>query len=326
MKCFRFSGLCVWHALCSSNPWYRGPHCSHENQMPYRRNSRPLGKSRRFRVMGCILVVAAAVCLILKFKSDRFVRPDETKSFTGQITAWDRLKYTVPATPGALPRRELQKDRAVYPYSVIPGGVRDPQALRDVVSRDAVVAAHYSGFKLANAQVIRLRSTRTAYVSYRLGNKVYWTRRKVKLAAGQKVITDGKNFARVRCGNRFTESPGGEISPDEPAPDVLDRPEKSPDPEVAGVPWVGDPSPDPIPGFIYPPPAFWPPPDLPIGIFPSPPPPPSSPPVFIPPILPPSGPPSPPETPPAATPEPSTLLLFTSGLTGWIAIRRKLKK
>jgi len=107
----------------------------------------------------------------------------------------------------------------------VSGGVRDPAALHHAVSRDPVVAAHYADFKLAEARVARLPAPKTAYVSYRMGNRVYWTRNKVKLAGGEEVITDGEHYARARCANRIADSPQGETSPAEPPEAVLDQPE-----------------------------------------------------------------------------------------------------
>jgi hypothetical protein len=69
------------------------------------------------------------------------------------------------------------------------------------------VAAHYAGFDYEHARVVRLALARTAYVSYRIGNHVYWTRRRITLHKGEKVITDGKITARARCANRVEELP-----------------------------------------------------------------------------------------------------------------------
>jgi hypothetical protein len=64
--------------------------------------------------------------------------------------------------------------------------------------------------------VVRLVLARTAYVSYRIGNHVYWTRRRIKLHKGEKVITDGKMTARARCANRVEEVPQQATSSSEP--------------------------------------------------------------------------------------------------------------
>jgi hypothetical protein len=100
-----------------------------------------------------------------------------------------------------------REDRPVYPYSVVPGGVRDAAELKWAADHDPVVRAHYAGFDYDHARVVRLVLARTAYISYRIGNKVYWTRRRIKLKKGETVITDGKITARTRCANRVEEVP-----------------------------------------------------------------------------------------------------------------------
>lgn len=106
--------------------------------------------------------------------------------------------------------------RPIYPYSVVPGGVQDARELKWVAEHDPIVAAHYAGFDYDHARVVRLVLARTAYVSYRIGNRVYWTRRRITLHKGEKVITDGKITARARCANRVEELPQQATSSSEP--------------------------------------------------------------------------------------------------------------
>lgn len=107
-------------------------------------------------------------------------------------------------------------NRPVYPYSVVPGGVRDARELKWAAQHDPVVASHYAGFDYDHARVVRLVLARTAYVSYRIGNKVYWTRHRVTLKKGETVITDGRMTARSRCANRVEEVPQQATSESEP--------------------------------------------------------------------------------------------------------------
>jgi hypothetical protein len=109
-----------------------------------------------------------------------------------------------------------KNDRPVYPYSVVPGGVQDARELKWVAEHDPIVAAHYAGFDYEHARVVRLVLAHTAYVSYRIGNHVYWTRRRITLHKGEKVITDGKITARARCANRVEELPQQATSSSEP--------------------------------------------------------------------------------------------------------------
>lgn len=114
--------------------------------------------------------------------------------------------------------------RPVFPYSVIKGGVQNVDELRKAIAKDKIVAAHYSDFNLHSAQVVQLKTAKAAYVSYRISNNVFWTKRKIRVAKGEKLITDGKNYLRTRCGNRISEVEHATTSPNEPTQEVLDTP------------------------------------------------------------------------------------------------------
>ena len=119
----------------------------------------------------------------------------------------------------------VQPSRPVYPYSVVPGGVNDAKELKWIAEHDPVVAAHYAGFDYDHARVVEVTLARTAYVSYRIGNHIYWMRRRVSLHKGEKLITDGRITARGRCGNQVAANPQPEVSPFEPSPEALEKPQ-----------------------------------------------------------------------------------------------------
>jgi hypothetical protein len=108
-----------------------------------------------------------------------------------------------------------EPQRAVFPYSVIPGGVRDARELTAAVT-DPVVARHYADFRLADAHTIRLERPTPMYVSYRIRDQVYWTRDRVLIPEGEALISDGQNLARERCGNRLSRSPRMPVLASEP--------------------------------------------------------------------------------------------------------------
>jgi hypothetical protein len=116
------------------------------------------------------------------------------------------------------------EDRPVYPYSVVPGGVKDARELKWVADHDPVVAAHYAGFDYDHARVVRLTLARTVYVSYRIGKKVYWTRHRISLHKGETLITDGKITGRTRCANRVEEVPQQATSSSEPPAAKFEEP------------------------------------------------------------------------------------------------------
>jgi hypothetical protein len=123
---------------------------------------------------------------------------------------------------GALPNP--QSKRPVYPYSVVPGGVESPAELEHAAARDKVVANHYVGFDFKRARVIELKQSQLMYLSYRMRDKIYWTSKRIRLRAGEKVISDGRTIARTRCGNQVSESAKNAVSPEEPPEEKFDQP------------------------------------------------------------------------------------------------------
>lgn len=127
----------------------------------------------------------------------------------------------------ASPATSAPEARKFYPYSVVPGGVRNPDELREAAERDRVVGEHYAGFDFQKAHVLSVPKDRLVYLSYRIGDKVYWTTRQVSLHKGEKLISDGHITARTRCGNQVSELPQKLASPQEPAAKQFDEPEGS---------------------------------------------------------------------------------------------------
>jgi len=112
-----------------------------------------------------------------------------------------------PAAASPAPGAEQGAARRIYPFSIIPGGVSGKDELARVIGADAVVRAHYAGFDVANARAVTVTAPRAVYVSYRRGDQVYWTRKKLMLAPGETLLTDGKNEMRARCANRISDVP-----------------------------------------------------------------------------------------------------------------------
>jgi len=55
------------------------------------------------------------------------------------------------AAQSAKPKRNLVASSDVYPYSVVPGGLKRAEDLRKAASQDAVVRSHYSHFDFDHA-------------------------------------------------------------------------------------------------------------------------------------------------------------------------------
>jgi len=112
--------------------------------------------------------------------------------------------------------------RKVYPYSVIPGGVISAEELTAKLQADPIARLHYSDFRANRAVLTYARFTReSAYVSYRSGNRIFWTSKRVHIAPTETVLTDGKSFARTRCGNRLSETPQQPTAANEPTEEAL---------------------------------------------------------------------------------------------------------
>jgi hypothetical protein len=128
-------------------------------------------------------------------------------------------------TPDLVNKFELKPyERAVYPYSVIPGGVRSREELAASISSDRVVAAHYADFKVSQARIIKAKETQFVYVSYRMRDKIFWTSKKVKVPQGETLITDGQETARTRCGNMVSAVPLKPVSDEEPMIETFEIP------------------------------------------------------------------------------------------------------
>jgi PEP-CTERM motif len=189
-----------------------------------RRRSRRHRRNRLIRRL-CVaavfaLVTAVASTVALRYFGPSLFRNQQADSSTFDQTVLNRARAV--ALNSLISRQ--QPSRPVYPYSVVAGGVEDAKELKWVAEHDPIVAAHYAGFDYNHAQVVRLTLARTVYMSYRIGNHIYWMRRRITLHKGEKVITDGRMTARGRCGNRVEPTAQQPASPAEPAPEKFDEP------------------------------------------------------------------------------------------------------
>lgn len=122
----------------------------------------------------------------------------------------------------AVEEAESLAERPVYRYSVVRGGVYSAQEVARERRRDPVVGAHYAGIG-PGLRAVRVESDFSAHVSYRVRNAVYWTRKRVRLRAGETVLTDGEQLIRARCGNRISMEPQEPTREQEPAEGVLEQ-------------------------------------------------------------------------------------------------------
>jgi hypothetical protein len=176
---------------------------------------------RRALLLAAIFVTAfGSASLILQHLSPSLFRTAKSVEPTPQAVEQSR-EDVLQVQQEALKQME---DRPVYQYSVVAGGVRSASELKWMADHDSVVRQHYAGFDYDHARVVKLVLARTAYVSYRIGNHVYWTRHLVTLRKGETLLTDGKITARTKCGNRVEEVPQQATSQSEPPAQKFDEP------------------------------------------------------------------------------------------------------
>ena len=112
--------------------------------------------------------------------------------------------------------------RKVYLYSVLPGGIESSEELATKLQDDSVAARHYSDFKVERAVLVYARfKQEAAYVSFRKGSQIFWTRKRVHVANSEMLLTDGRAFARTRCGNRLSDKPQKPTTENEPSEEAL---------------------------------------------------------------------------------------------------------
>ena len=188
-----------------------------------------LGK-RFFRKFYFWRFEALAVIVFAGLLGWSFLKPGATSSAGSRDssirrdrTAVSPFEFPPLAVSTALRDRDAASRLPVYPYSIIPGGVVSAAELRSAVAHDPVVAAHYAAFDLANARVFQVQEARSVYVSYRRGDDVFWTSKKLRLAVGETLITDGQHISRTRCGNQISDEPRMPVSlAGDPEPQTLD--------------------------------------------------------------------------------------------------------
>jgi hypothetical protein len=272
--------------------------------------------------------LGALAVLVLESALVSVVLPTYNYGCSPRISTAEKISATTAVAAGATdsdwfaPVPVLAKtDRVLYPYSVIPGGVSSSAELRNAVGHDETVAQHYADFNVGNARVVQLREARAVFVSYRVGNRIFWTKSRLNLPAGETVVTDGEHMARTRCGNRLSDVPIGPVRASEPLPGAMEipadggllaAPESLSELPLAVPPTTAIVVPPHAPGSIYIPIV---PPLFPIGGTPSSPGIPSGPQS--------SPPPPPPPPPPLSTPEPSGVLMLAAGCGCVWLLRRK---
>jgi len=181
-----------------------------------RRSRKGSRLNKRLAAAGVLGVAACAAAFALA------MRPSAPSAPAAGVTALAAAPAPATAVQPAAEQAETKKTRRVYPYSIVPGGVLDRRELARAIVVDKVVAAHYAAFEASKATVKTVAAPRGVYVSYRKGDKVYWTAKKLQLAQGETVLSDGQNEIRTRCGNRISDVPRLPVEVKGPSEEELD--------------------------------------------------------------------------------------------------------
>jgi hypothetical protein len=188
----------------------------HASRIRYRRTG-----SRLNRRLTAVAVLGVAGCALFLALSVPRWAPEPVRA--APVVAATAPAVLAPASlsvPVAAPRQA----RRVYPYSIIPGGVSDRNDVARMVATDKVVAAHYASLDVSKVRELTVTRPHAVYVSYRKGDKVYWTAKKLMLAEGETLLSDGSSEIRTRCGNRISDVPQLPVEVKGPTPEELDSP------------------------------------------------------------------------------------------------------
>ncbi|MBV9503087.1 MAG: hypothetical protein JO138_27260 [Acidobacteriaceae bacterium] len=118
--------------------------------------------------------------------------------------------------------------RPIYPYSVIPGGAFSQAELLRATQRDRYIQQHYRDFDVRHARLVTLGADRYQYVSFRIRDRMFWTKKRLRIPRSEVLLTDGWNYARTRCGNRLSSYPHPETTDSEPSAASLSLPPLTP--------------------------------------------------------------------------------------------------
>jgi hypothetical protein len=195
-----------------------------------RRHRRRSSRNRRREVRAAAISVIAACAVVAAFVSAVLVLEPLKEARVAPLTT---ARETVIAHDLDLEPARDESPRTVYPFSVISGGVYSAEEVAEAVATDPVVNAHYSGVTPAAMHVETVDAPRAAYMSYRIGDQIYWTKRRIALHDGERMLSDGSVTIRARCGNRLSDEPMVPTSDAEPPVEAFEG-----DPAPPVVAWA----------------------------------------------------------------------------------------
>ena len=170
---------------------------------------------RAARAFAVILGIVGVLSAVVEWQREAAL----ARVAQGLVADGERL-----ALPPAEERADAGRERPQFRHSIVMGGVYDRDDVERAVRTDATVDAPYRDIDVQKLEPHVLSAPRQAYVSYRIGHRVFWTRKPVTIQAGETVLSDGSSAIRARCGNRISDLPMEPTSGVEPAEGELDEP------------------------------------------------------------------------------------------------------
>src|SRR5260370_3122682 len=103
------------------------------------------------RIFARAAMLLIPVALLLTFFTLKLLRDNAPETvqlpvYSQDANAEDQLDLSAASQP----------QRPIFPYSIVPGDVRDARELQSAASHDPVVAQPYSDFRIATARTVRL--------------------------------------------------------------------------------------------------------------------------------------------------------------------------
>ena len=195
---------------------------------PRRRRSRRRRQLRRIRVTVAALALFGLLIAGWLILSNRHPSYYETVASNLPPAPSPAPDYAALAGRIAVPKQARIHHYPIFNYSVVRGGVHSAEELRQAITRDQAVAAHYARFQLERARLVRLNKPALVYLSYRMNDRIFWTRTRHRLTPGEELITDGTISARTKCANQVSARKQLAVSPEEPPAAALEEVEPPP--------------------------------------------------------------------------------------------------
>src|SRR5258708_25049665 len=152
------------------------------------------------RTLAAVVVGSVLVGVCWQNAAHFFSLPALTASQVFPDSFWPRgnirKDLAFMAARSAKPTKSLPRIPGAYPYSVVPGGVKGSDDLRYAALRDYVVRRHYAHFDYNHARLVRATEARQVYLSYRILDNIFWTRRGGSLHLEELLLTDSTITAR----------------------------------------------------------------------------------------------------------------------------------